>query len=155
MQGILFGNIISGKTGVDILKPSSSPGEYVAAGITALIPGSGIVASLYWNVVSEIIVCVERTTKGEKIVFFASVVNIAMSTATDLFFEAGVDWVSNKITSKMPANYSSYAKQSRRANPKISEHTIRTNLRKTRRTLRFAHRAVNIASNTLRNTLLY
>ena len=40
--------------------PTSSIGEYIAAGVTALIPGSGIAGSLVRNITSEAIVSIER-----------------------------------------------------------------------------------------------
>lgn len=39
--GDVIGNVLHGKKGVDIFKPTSTIGEYISAGVTALIPGSG------------------------------------------------------------------------------------------------------------------
>ena len=40
--GDVIRNILEGKKGADIFKPTSTIGEYIAAGLTALIPGTGI-----------------------------------------------------------------------------------------------------------------
>ena len=51
--GDILNNIEKGKRGIDILRPCSSIGSYVSAGITALIPGSGVGAVIVRNVVGD------------------------------------------------------------------------------------------------------
>lgn len=63
--GDVLSNLLERKTGADIFKPSSSIGDYVAAGLTALIPGSGIGEALDRNVVTEGILSIERRIKKE------------------------------------------------------------------------------------------
>ena len=117
-------NIVSGKTGGDILKPTSTVGEYVSAGLTALIPGSGFTSALTRSVVSEGIESVERKIKGEENNFGQSLVSIAQSTVIDIGFSKVSDWVDSKIQKLEPRNYSSYASTVRVKNPTATRAQI-------------------------------
>lgn len=120
----VVGNIVSGETGWDILKPTSSIGEYVSAGVTALIPGSGITSALTRSVVSEGIQSVERKIKGEENNLGQSIVSIAKSTVLDFGFSKASDWVDSKIHKLEPRNYSSYAGTVRKKNPTATRAQI-------------------------------
>ena len=102
----VIGNLISGKTGWDILKPTSSIGEYVAAGVTALIPGSGFGAALARNTVTEGIKSVEKVIRGEEVNIGKSAVNIVVSSAVDVIGEKVTTKVERAIGSLSPRNYS-------------------------------------------------
>ena len=115
--GDVIGNIVNGETGWDVLKPTSSIGEYVSAGVTALIPGSGITSALTRSVVSEGIQSVEREIKGEENNLEQSIVSIAKNTVLDFGFSKASDWVDSKIHKLEPRNYSSYAGTVRKKNP--------------------------------------
>ena len=85
--GDVLSNLLERKTGADIFKPSSSIGDYVAAGVTALIPGSGIGEALDRNVVTEGILSIERRIKKESNSALLSITRIAVGTVID----AGVE----------------------------------------------------------------
>lgn len=53
--GDIIENVMIDKTGFDILLPTSTIGEYAAAGVTALIPGSGAAGSFIRNGITEAI----------------------------------------------------------------------------------------------------
>ena len=59
--------MIDGKTGVDVIIPTSSMGQYIAAGITSLISGSGLTIALVRNVVAEGILAIENKVLGTDI----------------------------------------------------------------------------------------
>ena len=82
--GDVVGNVLSGKTGTDILRPTSSLGEYVAAGVTALIPGSGLKAAFARNIVTEGIVSVEKHIKKDEVSLEKSIYNVVIGTFVDL-----------------------------------------------------------------------
>jgi len=138
--GDVIGNLLAGKTGVDIFIPTSSIGEYVAAGVTALIPGSGIVGSLIRNVATEAIVSVERHIKGQSNSFAKSATRVVFGTVID----AGMEKVTNRVTkyieSKMPRNYSSYAGKQYKKNSRITQQEIRQNMS---RAVRWGNRISN------------
>ena len=126
--GDVIGNVIEGKKGIDILRPSSSIGEYVAAGVTALIPGSGLGGAFARNIVAEGIASLERQIKGEENNFGKSIVKVAFGAAIDSSVEIIKESISKHISLKMPQNYSSYARKAYMKNPKITQQEIRKNM---------------------------
>ena len=126
--GDVIGNVIEGKKGIDILRPSSSIGEYVAAGVTALIPGSGLGGAFVRNIAAEGIASLERQIKGEENNLGKSIVKVAFGTAIDSSVEIITESISKHISLKMPQNYSSYARKAYMKNPKITQQKIRKNM---------------------------
>ena len=120
----VINNAISGKKGIEMFKPRSSFGSYIAAGVTALIPGVGFGSALIRNAVSEGIVAIEKSIKGESVNFFESIVNVGVGTVLDVTFEKVSDKVTNFISSKEPTNYSSYANKARSSNPNLTRQQI-------------------------------
>ncbi len=100
--GDVIGNVIEGKKGIDILRPSSSIGEYVAAGVTALIPGSGLGGAFVRNIAAEEIVRIERRIKGEENNIGKSIVKVAFGAAIDSSVEIITESISKHISLKMP-----------------------------------------------------
>ena len=113
-------NIINGETGIDIFKPTSSLGEYIAAGVTSIIPGSGLGGAIVRNVVSEGIVIAEAAINGDGINVIDSIVSIGFESVLDLPFERlsnnAVDWLS----SKKPQGFASYAQIAQKRNPNLT-----------------------------------
>ena len=126
--GDVVGNIANGKKGVDIFKPTSSVGEYVAAGVTALIPGSGLVSSLARSAVTEGILVIEDVITGKDINIRESVKRVAVNTMVDFGLSKGKDKLANGLRAKTPKNYSSYAHELRLSNPDISMEQIRKSM---------------------------
>lgn len=128
----VVGNLVSGKTGLDIFKPTSSVGEYVAAGVTALIPGSGFGAAVVRNTVSECILWAENklTGKGEENNLVQSAANILVGSAID----TGVEWISDKISDKIRSldspNYSTYAGKAYKKNPNLTRQEVTRKMRR-------------------------
>ena len=138
--GDVLSNLLERKTGADIFKPSSSIGDYVAAGVTALIPGSGIGEALDRNVVTERILSIERRIKKESNSALLSITRIAVGTVIDAGVEKITDRVTKHIRSKGPKNYSSYMGQARKKNPKITREQAE---KKITRAVRWVNRLSN------------
>ena len=120
----IIGNLIAGKTGKDIFIPTSSIGEYVAAGVTALIPGSGLTGSLMRSAVSAGIYGIEKQIKRGDL----TIADIAGKFASDFVFDFGISMamsgVNQIIDSKLPKNYSSYAGKQYKNNAQITARQI-------------------------------
>ena len=138
--GDVLSNLLERKTGADIFKPSSSIGDYVAAGVTALIPGSGIGGALVRNAVTEGILSIERRIKKESNSALLSITKIAVGTVVDAGMEKLTDRVTKHIRSKGPKNYSSYMGQARKKNPKITREQAE---KKITRAVRWVNRLPN------------
>lgn len=117
-------NIALGERGIDIFKPTSTIGDYVAAGVTALIPGKGMGAAFVRNVVAEGITSIEREIAGAHNDIKESAIRIACGTVIDSSVELGVDKVENIISAKKPANYSTYAGTQYKKYPGITQKEI-------------------------------
>ena len=146
-------NVINGKTGTDIFMPTSSVGEYIAAGVTALIPGTGLGAALVRNVVAEGITVIEGAILGDEVNVVESIVNVGAGTLLDFGFEKLSDKATDFIGSKMPQNYSSYAHTVRRSNPSLTRNQIYQRMQRSIRFNRVASRAVAFGIDAIRTTL--
>ena len=135
--GDVLGNLIAGKSGLDLITPTSSIGEYVAAGVTALIPGSGLTKSLIRNVTTEVIVNVERYITGDDNNLRSSVVNVVRGTLIDAGVEAVSDRVVKYVDTKISKTYSQKANIMRGKNPNVSNETI---LVRAQRSVRWGNR---------------
>ena len=131
--GDVIGNIIGGKSGWDILKPTSSIGEYVASGVSAMIPGTKLISSIARSAVSTAITSGEKLIKTGKI----DTLQVAESFGKNLLFDVGASKVSNyvekKVREKMPRNYSSYAHAQRQKNPSLTKPEIESLMQRTQR----------------------
>ncbi len=119
--GDVIGNVVAGKTGADIFKPTSSVGKYIAAGVTAVIPGS----SFTKNIVAEGIAIAEKAIKGEQINLKSSLKNVITATITDKVFDRVNTKVTNYIMSKNSKTYSRYAGEQYKKYPGITQQQIR------------------------------
>ena len=142
----VIGNLIAGETGWDIFKPTSTPGEYIAAGITAMIPGSGFGAAIIRNTISEGITGIEKAIKGEDIDIGQSMLNIALGSTLDFIGEKATAKVEQVIESFRPKNYSSYAGKQRAKKPNIPQSKI---VKKMRNTIRVVQGAKTITRTTI------
>lgn len=68
-----------GKKGWDIRKPASGVSGYIAAGVTALLPGSGIVNNIASNVISTGLSRIEKAVRGKEINWQAEAAKTAAS----------------------------------------------------------------------------
>ena len=151
--GDVIRNILEGKKGADIFKPTSTIGEYIAAGLTALIPGTGIGAALVRNILTEGIVSAERAIIGEKNCLIRSISKVTVGTLTYVAVEKVANAVTKYISSKTPANYSSYAGKQYKKNPIITPQKIR---RKMARSIRWGNRlsgSTKFLLNSVRSAL--
>ena len=153
--GDVIGNLIDGKTGVDIFKPTSSVGEYIAAGATALIPGAGLGGALVRNVAAEGITVIEDAILGNEVNVVDSVINIGLGTVLDVGFEKASDKASDLITSKMPKNYSSYAHVARQSNSSLTREQIYRSMQRSIRSKRVASKAIAVSFDVVRSALPY
>jgi len=153
--GDVIGNLIDGKTGADIFKPTSSVGEYIAAGVTALIPGAGLGGAIVRNIVAEGIAVIEDAILGNEVNIVDSMINVGLGTVLDVGFEKVSDKAADFISSKMPKNYSSYAHTARQSNPNLTREQIYRSMQRSIRCNRFASKAVSIGFEIVRSTLPY
>ncbi len=153
--GDVIGNIISGKKGVDIFIPTSSAGDYIAAGVTALIPGSGIGGALVRNIVAEGVKSTEAIIKGNSVSLTASIKNVAFGTLLDAGFEKVTDKALNAIKSKTPVNYSSYAGKVRTKLPNMTKAQIEIRMRRAIRMNRVVSAVFSFAMDIGRTVLPY
>lgn len=121
--GDIILNAIQGKTGWEILKPQSSAGEYIAAGFTALIPGSGLGKSFASNLASEGILIIETVIKGDEVSLKTSINNVFIGTAFDSFTDMISKGMKKTIYSSN-GNYSTYAGKQYKKNPNISRSQL-------------------------------
>ena len=150
----VVGNIIDGKTGLDIFAPTSSFGEYVAAGITAVLPGSGLVRDLVGNVITEGIVLTEKAITGGEIDWKEAAINVAASTVADQAFGMVSNRLTKKIEKTAPQNYSSYAGKMYKKYPKITRPQIEKKLRFSAKMHRWAVRSVDFTFSVSKNVTM-
>lgn len=124
--GDIFANIADGATGADIFRIRSTVGEYIAAGVTALIPGSDIAMNLVKNIATEAIVSVERNITGKGNNLQSSVTNVIRGTLIDTGVEAVSSRVAKYVSTKISKTYSQKANTMRQKNPNVSTNRIRT-----------------------------
>ena len=153
--GDVLGNIANGKSGRDIFKRTSTNGEYLAAGVTALIPGSGLRGALIRNVVSEGISVAEDVIKGNKMNVATSMLNIGLGTLLDSGFEKLSNSAVNFINSKTPQTYSEYAHTARQSNPNLTRQQIYQSMQRSIRFGRVASNAVSRGFDIIRSSLSY
>ena len=152
MREMLF-KIFLRERGTDIFEVRSSAGEYLAAGITALIPGSGFGGAFARNIVTEGIVSIERHIKGESNDLTKSAIKVAFGTGTDMIMENVINETTKYVSSKMPKNYSSYAGVQYKKNPSITPVQIRQSMSRSIRWGNRISKGVVIVFNLLRSVL--
>ena len=143
--GDVVGNVLEGKSGVEIFWPTSSPGEYIAAGVTALIPGTGFAGAFIRNAVTEGIKAIEKKLKGQEVDWVESIVNIGTGTIADTVFKKASNSITDFITSKSPQNYSSYAHEVRQSRPTRTQVQIYNSMRRSIRFNKVAKKAASIS----------
>ena len=146
----VIGNLIDGKTGIDIFKPTSSPGEYIAAAVTSLIPVPGIGGAFVRNVVTVGITTLEDAIVGEDINIKDKMVDLAVGTVIDTYFETASDYVVKNIKSLEPRNYSSYAHSVRKTNPNLSREQIYRSMQRSIRTNRIVSKVASVGISICR-----
>lgn len=151
--GDVLGNLIAGKSGMDLFTPTSSIGEYVAAGVTALIPGSGIGGSLIRNITSEAIISVERYVTGKSNNLRSSVTNVVVGTLIDTRVESVTNRVTKYVRTKTSTTYSQRANTMRQKNPNVSTNTIRTSAQRSVRWGNRLAKGIEFVFNSIRSAL--
>ena len=146
-------NVINGETGLDIFQARSTTGEYIAAGITAVIPGSGVGAALVRNIITEGITSIEKEAAGETVDAVKLLKDVAVGTALDFGFELISNNALNKINSKLPKNYSSYANTTRKKNPILTKTQIYQSMQRSIRVNRFISSATSFGIDTFRTAI--
>ena len=153
--GDVIENVMDGKTGIDILKPNSAIGEYVAAGASTLIPSSGFASALAGNVISEGITTVEKVILEEDININESIKNIAYGTVFDVEFGKVTGKITDSVDSKRPKNYSGYAYDVRLSNSILTREQISQNMRSTIKFNCALSKTISFAGDVGRSLLPY
>ncbi len=151
--GDIVGNLADGETGINVLIPTSSLGEYVAAGVTALIPGSGWAGSLTRNIVTEGIKAFEIVVSGGKLDVVDSLENLLYGSILDYGFGKISDKVVELINFNIPQNYSSYAHKKRISNPNISQEEIYLSMQRSIRFRKTVSKAFSVAIDAFETIL--
>ena len=146
-------NVASGERGLKVFKPSSSLGTYVAAGVTAVIPGKGVVSSVVKNTVTEGIKYIEKRAKGEQQSAKETVSNIVKGVALDVTVSVATKAVTNKISSLAPKNYSSYAGKQYKKSPDITREQIELKMANIGKTIGLANSASTFAFDVIKTTI--
>ena len=143
----IVGNVKSGKTGWNIIKPTSSLGAYISSAVAEMIPGYGFGTSLIRNTISEGILVGEKLIKGKDVNVSESLKKVAKDTVIDY----GTGLISSKVTdyisSKAPKNYSSYANSARKTNPNLTREQIRNSMRHDLKNIRIANGMLSAVFN--------
>ncbi len=132
--GDVLGNIASGKTGLDMFKPTSSVGEYIASGISSMIPGGKLVSSLIRSTISTAITEGEKIVKTGKLEAKSMVKNFGENIISDIVSNKILGIVKNKIDIKRPRNYSSFAHIQYLKKPTLTRQDIYVLMRKANKT---------------------
>ena len=148
-------NLITGAEGIDIFLPSSSIGTYLAAGITALIPGNGFTGALVRSFITEGIGVIDGiiSGNGEDVNVIDFVKSVAVRTVTDLWFEKITGKIDSIISSKTPKNYSSYAHAARKTNPNLTREQIYRSMQRTIKFSRGISKASSIGLDIVRTVI--
>ena len=130
----VLGNIANGKTGLDMCKPTSSMGEYIASGVSSMIPGGKLVSSLIRSTISTAIIEGEKFVEKGKLDAKSAIVNLGNSIISDIVSSNILGIVKNKIDIMRPRNYSSFAHIQYLKNPTLTRQDIYVLMRKADKT---------------------
>ena len=148
--GDVINNIASGKTEFwDIITPTSSIGEYLASGVAACIPGSGIGSALARSAVTETFKIGEALINNEEVDIGETVKNLCINTVVDFGLGKISDGIDAKIEAKKPRNYSSHAHRVRGKKPNATKIQIEKSMHRRYRNLKTVQRLSRGISNCM------
>lgn len=114
-----------GKKGWDIRKPTSDVSDYIAAGVTALLPGSGVVNNIVSNVISTGLSCIEKAVRGKEIDWRVEAAKTVASCVADgmagVVTKKAAVFTYDKI---LPKNYSTYKHKLSIRHPNITREEV-------------------------------
>lgn len=116
--GDIVGNVLSGKSGWDILKPTSSVGTYLGAAASGIISGGGLVSAIGRIAVNT---GVKHTTNALVYKQSVSVIDISKDLAINGIGEGLSYGVGSLLNKARPQNYSSFKYQMTRRIPSITQ----------------------------------
>ena len=126
-------NIIDGKKGINIFRLRSSVGDYVSAGVTALIPGSKMGAVIIRNVVGEVAsqgtdyaiqVVKKKKIVKPKIKWKKTLIEVGEASIYEGVSNKLVNSMARRIDNKFTRNYSTYAGRQYKKHPKATRKQI-------------------------------
>ena len=126
-------NIIDGEKGINIFRPCSSVGDYVSAGVTALIPGSKVGAVIIRNVVGEVAsqgtdyaiqVVKKKKIVKPKIKWKKTLIEVGEASIYEGVSNKLVNSMARRIDNKFTRNYSTYAGRQYKKHPKATRKQI-------------------------------
>ncbi len=114
-----------------MFKPSSSIGDYISAGLTALIPGNKLVSSIARATVSSAISTFEYTIKNNKRLPLKKIIKkLFQNVALDICCSVISSAFAKKLSSLKPKNYSQFAHSKYLKNAKITPDQIRKSMKR-------------------------
>ncbi len=122
--GDVIGNLLEGDSGFYIFEPTSSIGDYISAGVTALIPGSGLESVFLRSAITQGVRYAEKAIRGESFHIFDVGLSFVKDSIIDFSTGKVSDFIDKKLKNIGPQNYSSYAGKQYKKNPAITKQQI-------------------------------
>ena len=144
----IIGNVIEGKSGWDILKPTSSVGTYLGAGVSGMITGGGLISVISRPIVNTGIKYGIDCGIGNK---DFSIKDVATDLTMDYMGEALSVGVSKALNSTRPQNYSSFRHQMTRRIPKITQEQTKQLMKTVNRAISAVIDFFEFTLNTITN----
>ena len=144
----IIGNVIDGKSGWDILKPTSSVGTYLGAGVSGMITGGGLISVISRPIVNTGIKYGIDCGIGNK---DFSIKGVATDLTMDYIGEALSVGVSKALNATRPQNYSSFRHQMTRRIPKITQEQTRQLMKTVNRAISAVIDFFEFTLNTITN----
>ena len=144
----IIGNVIEEKSGWDILKPTSSVGTYLGAGVSGMITGGGLISVISRPIVNTGIKYGIDCGIGNK---DFSIKGVATDLTMDYIGEALSVGVSKALNATRPQNYSSFRHQMTRRIPKITQEQTRQLMKTVNRAISAVIDFFEFTLNTITN----
>ena len=107
------------------------------------------------NVVSETIVNIEKSIKGEEVDMLDSAITVVAGTVIDVGFGKVMDYVDEKMVSLKPKNYSTYAGEQYKKNPDLTMPEIKTKIGRINNAVNAGREVVSFTASVARSFLWY
>ena len=147
----VIGNILCGNE--NVFMPTSSLGTYLAAGVTAMIPGTGFGTAILRNLVSESIVNFEREVLNEEVSIGKSLFNIVGGALFDSGLEYAAGIFDTAVENLIPNTYSSFAGKYRKIFPDATKSDIYARMNLETQALRRAKNCILFSVDSIANLI--
>ena len=146
--GDVIGNVIRGRKGLDIFKPTSSVGTYFGAAVSGMIPGVGLANTVTRAAASTGVKYVTDFVVNDQPIKVSNVVKSFLASTAGDVLSSNVTRFLNKLR---PANYSIFKHQITRYLPEITQEQTKQVMYTINRGINHAISAFNFFSNVILN----